>query len=110
MLDTLVNAFESISIEDWTDTTADSFVNDIYSSIKVINEYKEIDGKKLNECKVAITMPGVVVEKSFSADDVSPLAKTAMNNMEAIFEEYNDALVPDEKLAILAQLIGRIIQ
>lgn len=110
VLDTLVNAFESISIEDWTDTTADSFVNDIYSSIKVINEYKEIDGKKLNECKVAITMPGVVVEKSFSADDVSPLAKTAMNNMEAIFEEYNDALAPDEKLAILAQLIGRIIQ
>ena len=55
-------------------------------------------------------MPGISVEKSFSADDISPLAKTAMNNMEAIFEEYNDALAPDEKLAILTQLIGRIIQ
>ena len=55
-------------------------------------------------------MPGVSVEKSFSADSISPLAKTAMNNMESIFEEYNDALAPDEKLAILTQLIGRIIQ
>lgn len=110
VLDVLVNAFEAISIEDWTDATADSFINDIHSAIKTINEFKGTEAKKSSECKVAISMPGISVEKSFSADDISPLAKTAMNNMEAIFEEYNDALAPDEKLAILTQLIGRIIQ
>ena len=110
VLDALVNSFEAISIEDWTDATADSFINDIYASLKMINEFKENNRKISSQCRVTIYMSGESVEKSFSLNDISPLAKTAMNNMEAIFEEYNDALAPDEKLAILTQLIEKIIQ
>ena len=110
VLDSLVDSFEAIGIEDWTDSTADCFRNDILTSIKIVNDFREAPSKQLNECRVAITMPGVELEKSFSSEDISPLAKTALNNVEAIFEEYNDALAPDEKLAILTKLIGKIIQ
>ena len=54
-------------------------------------------------------MDGVVVEKSFAADAITPLGKTAFNNLKSVFEEYNDALEPDEQLAILVRLIGEII-
>ena len=55
-------------------------------------------------------MPGMIVEKNFVNEDISPLAKTALNNLASVFDEYNDSLEPEEKLAILAQLIGKVIQ
>lgn len=110
LLDSIVNEFEAIGIEDWNDSRAVEFFNSIENTIKKINEFKETKNDDSNECKVSITIPGMSVEKNFSSDNISPLAKTAMNNMQAIFEEYNDSLEPDEKLAILAQLISKVIQ
>lgn len=110
LLDAIVNAFETIEIEDWNDNTSNDFCSGIEATIKKINEFKEVSQDEKTECKVAITIPGISVEKNFSSDNISPLAKTALNNMEAIFEEYNDSLEPDEKLAILAQLISKVIQ
>ena len=110
LLDAIVNAFETIGIEDWNDNTSNDFCSGIEASIKKINEFKEVSPDEKTECKVSITIPGISVEKNFSSDNISPLAKTALNNMEAIFEEYNDSLEPDEKLAILAQLISKVIQ
>ncbi len=109
-LDSLVETFETIGIEDWNDTTADQFQIDIGSSIRRISEFKENKNDEDSECKVAISMPGIAVDKSFSSKDISPLANTAYNNLSSIFDEYNDALEPDEKLAILAKLIGKVIQ
>jgi hypothetical protein len=110
LLESLVNAFETIGVEDWNDYTANDFVKSVETSIKKINEYKEVKPEGKQECKVAISIPGLLVEKNFSADDISPLAQTAMNNIESIFEEYNDSIEPDEKLTILARLIGKVIQ
>ncbi len=110
LLDSLAYAFEAIGIEDWSDNTADNFNNDIQVALKRISEF---DGEKESnekECRIAIEIQGKSIEKSFSTDSISPLAQTALNNMESIFEEYNDSLEPDERLAILAQLIGKIIK
>ena len=41
LLDDLVFAFVSISIEDWNDSTADAFTKAISDSIAKINEYIE---------------------------------------------------------------------
>lgn len=109
-LDQLVESFEAIGIEDWNDTTADQFRNDIEASLRKIVSYRESKSEDRAECKVAISMPGMVVEKNFSTEDISPLATTALNNLSSIFDEYNDALEPDEKIAILAKLIGKVIQ
>ena len=110
LLDSLVDVFESVGIEDWNDFTATDFVQSVEASIKKINEYKEVQADGKQDCKVSISIPGLSVEKNFSTDSISPLAQTALNNIESIFEEYNDSLEPDEKLAILARLIERVIQ
>lgn len=110
LLDMLVNAFETIGIEDWNDNTSSDFRNSITIAIRKINEFKEIAQDEGTDCKLAITIPGIRVEKSFSAESISPFAKTALNNIEAVFDEYNDSLGPDEKLVILAQLISKVIQ
>ena len=110
LLDSMVDVFESVGIEDWNDFTASDFVQSVEVSIKKINEYKEVQADEKQDCKVSISIPGLSVEKNFSANSISPLAQTALNNIESIFDEYNDSLEPDEKLAILASLIERVIQ
>jgi hypothetical protein len=58
---------------------------------------------------VSISLTGTKLEKTFSSSTISPLGKTVINNLRAVFDEYNGALETDEQLAILAQLIEEII-
>lgn len=109
LLDDLVAIFVSIAIEDWNDASADSFIKSVSDTISRINEYVETKSDSEQDGRLTIAMDGVVVEKSFAADAITPLGKTAFNNLKSVFEEYNDALEPDEQLAILARLIGEII-
>ena len=109
LLDDLVAIFVSIAIEDWNDASADSFIKSVSDTISRISEYVETKSDSEQDGRLTIAMDGVVVEKSFAADAITPLGKTAFNNLKSVFEEYNDALEPDEQLAILARLIGEII-
>ena len=59
--------------------------------------------------RLLIQLGGGIHEKTFTADEISPLGKTALSNLRSVFDEYNDALEPDEQLAILAKLIEEII-
>lgn len=109
LLDKIALRLASISIEDWNDNLASSFLRDISESIVKINEYHEEQNQSNGKCKVSITLSNVKHEKTFEMDSISPLGKSALSNLEGVFEEYNDALEPDEKLAILAKLIEKII-
>lgn len=109
LLDALVSIFAAISIEDWNDNSAEGFIKNISDAIGRINEYVESKCNGQDDSRLLITIDGVQVEKTFTAEAISPLGKTAFNNLKSIFEEYNDALEPDEQLAILAKLIGEII-
>lgn len=109
LLDDLVFAFVSISIEDWNDSTADAFIKAISDSIAKINEYIETKSDSDQDGRLTIAIDGTVVDKTFATDAITPLGKTAYNNLKSVFEEYNDALEPDEQLAIIAKLIGEII-
>lgn len=110
LLDNLVTIFVSIAIEDWNDATADTFIKGVSDSITKINEYVETKSDSEQDGRLTITVDGVFVEKSFSADSITPLGQTAFNNLKAILEEYNDSLEPDEQLAILSKLIEVIIR
>ena len=110
LLDNLVFAFETIGIEDWGDNTAEEFIHQIQESINKITKYKPEKARKSEKCRVTISMPGVSVDKNFTSDEISPLAETALNNLSAIFDEYNDALEPNEKIAILANLMQKVVQ
>jgi hypothetical protein len=48
-------------------------------------------------------------EKTFEPGGISPLGKTVLNNLLSVFEEYNDAIEPDEQLAIIVKLMGDVI-
>lgn len=109
LLDDLVAIFVSIAVEDWNDALADSFIKSVSDTIAKINEYVESKSDNNQDGRMTITIDGVIVEKSFANDAITPLGKTAFNNLKSVFEEYNDALEPDEQLAILARLIGEII-
>ena len=104
-----MSIFASIAVEDWNDATADAFIKGISDSISRVNEYLEVKSDDGQEDRLAIVVDGVNIEKTFSADSITPLGKTAFNNLKSVFEEYNDALEPDEQLAILAKLISEII-
>ena len=80
----------------------------ISESIQRISEYKESTNAS-NKCRLSIQLGEGVHEKTFIADEISPLGKTALSNLRSVFDEYNDALEPDEQLAILAKLIEEII-
>ena len=110
LLDDLVTIFVSIAIEDWNDTTADAFIKAISDAIAKINEYVEAKNGIEQDGRLTISVDGVRMEKSFSADSITPLGQTAFNNLKAILEEYNDSLEPDEQLAILSKLIEEIIR
>ena len=77
-------------------------------SIQKINQY---DGGQKTEktSEIAINISGKLVNRSFSAEDISPLGNTVLKNLEAVFDEYNDAVSPDEKLAIIAKLIEGVV-
>lgn len=108
VLDELVMEIASIAIEDWNDDIFHSFVSQMTESIQKINQY---DGGQKTEktSEIAINISGKLVNRSFSAEDISPLGNTVLKNLEAVFDEYNDAVSPDEKLAIIAKLIEGVV-
>ena len=106
----MILSVEAIAIEDWNDAVADSFVKTVSEAIGRISDYIGAEGSGTQDGRLLITIEGVKVEKNFSAESISPLGKTAYNNLKSVLEEYNEALEPDEQLAILAKLIGEIVK
>ena len=109
LLDEMALRLASISIEDWNDNLTSAFLKDISESIAKINEYNEDQSRSTGKCKVSITLSNIKHEKTFEMDSISPLGKSVLSNLEGVFDEYNDSIEPDEKLAILANLIEKII-
>ena len=109
LLDELVYAFAVIAIEDWNDRQAEIFIEKIAESIAKVNGFTEAPVSDTQDGKLSVSVDGTHIEKVFSADTITPLGKTVLNNLKSVFEDYNDALEPEEQLAILAKLIGEII-
>ena len=88
---------------------ADTFIKNISDAINRINEYLGTGARDESNDELIITIDGVRIEKNFTAEAISPLGRTTLSNLKAVFEEYNGALEPDEQLAILVKLISEII-
>lgn len=110
LLDQLVEIFASIAIEDWNDTMAESFIKNITDAMGRISEYSQLPHAATSQKgRLLIATGGAQIEKTFAAGAITPLGKTALNNLRSVFEDYSGALAPDEQLAIVAQLISEII-
>jgi len=110
LLNSLVKNFVAIAIEDWNDEVSLTFIRNLSEAISKINDYVGTSGNTEQGGKLHISIGGVSIEKTFSAEKISPLGNTAFNNFRSVFEEYNEALEPDEQLSILAKLIGEIVK
>lgn len=109
LLEELISIFAATAIEDWLDDRAELFIEGISNTIGKINAYEENQTDNRDDGKILITIDGRQIEKTFTSETISPLGETALNNLKSVFDEYNDALEPDEQLAILAKLMGDII-
>ncbi len=110
LLDSLVITFTSIAIEDWSDTLACQFEDDIVMAIYKINNYKNEKKDERKTYKLSIDLADEKIEKTFSSSHISPLGKTVLTNLRSVFDEYNGSIDPDELIAIITELIGDIIQ
>lgn len=110
LLDSLVMAFTSIAIEDWSDSLAAKFEEDLSLAIGTINNYREVAAEGSQTFKLLIDFAEEKIEKTFSTSRISPLGETVLTNLRSVFEEYNGAIDPDEQLAIITKLIGDIVQ
>lgn len=109
LLNELSLMFVSMAVEDWTDQLADRFNLVVEATLDRINTFVEVKTDR-QECKLVIDLPGVQIKKTFTDAEISPLGHTALNNLKAVFEEYNEAIEPDEQLAIIAKLISDVIR
>lgn len=109
LLNELSMIFVSMAIEDWTDQLEEQFVHAVVSTTERINAFIQVKNKQ-QDCKLAINSPEIQVEKTFTDAEISPIGKTLLNNLKAVFEEYNEAIEPDEKLAIIAKLVSDVIR
>ncbi len=109
LLDAFIMAFASVAIEDWNDERAKHFVDSITAALNKISDFKENLQPNDTLGRVSINENGMQFEKTYEPSRITPLGKTVLNNLLSVFEEYNDAIEPDEQLAILVKLIRDII-
>ena len=102
--------YTSMSIEDWSDELAKSFMEQIETSINKVNAYDGTDSETSGESLINISIAGTQISKSFNESEISPLGKTVLNNLQAVLDEYNDSIENDEKLSIIAKLLSDIIR
>lgn len=110
LLDRLVAIFASMAVEDWNDMMADAFLRNATDTVRRISDYSEPKQIASQESRLLIFTGGTQIEKTFTADGITPLGQTALNNLRSVFEDYGDALTPEEQLAIIAELFGEIIR
>ncbi len=110
LLDQLVAIFASIAVEDWNDAMADTFLRNAAGAVQRIGECTEPRQAAGQEGRLLISTGEAPIEKTFAAGAITPLGKTALNNLRSVFEDYSDTLSPDEQLAIIAQLISEILR
>lgn len=109
MLDDLVYAVAVIAIDDWNDRQQKLFVANISESVAKVNGFQAKTTHTAQDGTLSVSVDGMHIDKVFSTEAITPLGKTMLNNLRSIFDDYNNALEPEEQLAILAKLIGEII-
>lgn len=105
LLDKLIQLFTALTIQDWNDKSVDVYQEALKASIEQINECQMPVEDYKTDGILAVTIGDQRIEKHFSSDSITGMGQTALNNIREIFEDYNEALEPDEKLAIISELL-----
>ena len=103
-----------LRIEDWTDLTADIFLNTIDAFIKNISSYdKDTKIGALSyegSYKLSFTdESGNTTYKTFNKSEYSQMGKVMLSDVESMIEEYGEAISNDEKRQILIDAINNLL-
>lgn len=112
VISNLAKSVTMLAIEDWNDQVADDFLNDIKNYIDVVNgfTYAEDETTEVGTITLSLGYDGKVFENNITNTEISGIAETAMNNIEARFEEYGEAITAQERVAVLLKLLKKELE
>ena len=91
----------NLYIEDWDSDKSELLQEELNKFINELSTAQIIDSDGSNNLNNIID--------SFKDDELSPMGDLLKNNLESIFDEFSDSVTPNEKIAILSELINKLL-
>lgn len=106
----LARRISTIPITEWSDDTVNSFVDSIRRCIDKIYKFDTADTEnEANDISVKLSFSQKSYEKTLSGMQIEGMAETLLNNIQAEFEDYGDSVTPQERIAVLLEVLKREI-
>ncbi len=109
IIDDLSKIVSDVNIADWSNATLEKYIQSFREIIIAINSFNSSSDEVNAENGIEVLINGETISKTFSSVKTTPMGMTVLNNIEAVFEEYGEAISSDEKLNILLQIIKDLI-
>ena len=100
----LAKRMTMLAVEDWSENTAADFFCDIEKYIQTVNGFTETHNTD-EGVKMSLDFGGTIYERNIETTEISGIAETALNNVEAALTEYGDAITAQERIALLLKLL-----
>lgn len=111
VISTIARDITTFAIEDWNDSMVDEFLSTVERCVKGVNDYNEAEhSSEEQNVSITLNLDGNVYEKQLDNSEISPIAETALNNIETVFEDYADAISPQDRVSILLKLLRAEIE
>lgn len=111
VISSLAKSITTFAIEDWNDNQVNEFLSIIERCVESVSKYNESEHLCEDQnVSITFTLDGNIYEKQLDNSEISPIAETALNNIESVFEDYMDAISPQDKVSILLRLLRTEIE
>lgn len=107
ILDELIQTCVGVRMEDWNDTLCQGYLTALKEALSQIASIKAVPtGADTDwDGKITLQIGDTMIDRSVRTKNISPLGNTMLRNLLDTFEEYNESIPADERMAILAKLI-----
>lgn len=108
VLSQLIQIFVGISLADWNDKSSEIYDTSLRQSLAHCREQSQIKTKEENK-QVAQNKQAIKSkEKKPSTTKISPMGENIKNSLQSLLEEYQEAVEPEEMIAILTSLMEEL--
>lgn len=102
----LAQRISTIPITEWSESTVENFLDSISRSIEKVYSFDSADdNNRANDISVTLSFGGKSYGKTLSGTPIEGMAETLLNNIQANFEDYGDAITPQERIAVLLEAL-----
>ncbi len=107
----LARRISAMPVTDWTETTVESFLDSIRNSVDVIYTFDNANNAdEDNDIGVTLNFGNKLYEKTLSNTQIEGMAETLLNNIQAEIEDYGDSITPQERIAVLLEMLKHEIE